>query len=101
MKYQILCSAKNNKNIINLSSAELAQSVVKVKQVRNSTKKLIHYYQLVNLVLTVLNCIPTSLKFIKNHSPQNNKLSRALFEANKYIVKAPNKIAVGDILIIF
>ena len=32
MKYQILFSEKNKKNIINLSSAELAQRVVKVKR---------------------------------------------------------------------
>ena len=32
MKYQILFSGKNKKNIINLSSAKLAQKVVKVKQ---------------------------------------------------------------------
>ena len=31
MKYQILFTGKNKKNVINLSSAELAQRVVKVK----------------------------------------------------------------------
>ena len=31
MKYQILFSGKNKKNVLNLSSADLAQSVVKVK----------------------------------------------------------------------
>ena len=31
MKYQILCFLENKKNIINLSSDELAQRVVKVK----------------------------------------------------------------------
>ena len=31
MKYQILFSEKNNKIIINMSSAELVQRVVKVK----------------------------------------------------------------------
>ena len=31
MKYQIMFSGKNKKNIINLSSAEFAQRVVKVK----------------------------------------------------------------------
>ena len=33
MKFQILFSGKNKKNIIDLSSAELAQRVVKVKTV--------------------------------------------------------------------
>ena len=32
MKYQILFSGKNKKSITNLSSAEVAQSVVKVKE---------------------------------------------------------------------
>ena len=31
MKYQILFSGENKKNIVSLSSAELAQRVVKVK----------------------------------------------------------------------
>ena len=41
MKYQILFSVKNNKNIINWPSAELAQSEVKVKQ--NFEMDLIFY----------------------------------------------------------
>ena len=34
MKYQILFSGKHRKNIINPSSAELAQRVVKVNQIK-------------------------------------------------------------------
>ena len=33
MKYQVLFSGKNKKNIINLSYAELAQKLVKIKTI--------------------------------------------------------------------
>ena len=44
MKCQILFSGKNKKNIINLSSAENAQRVVKVK-VTGENKHLLFIYQ--------------------------------------------------------
>ena len=44
MKCRILFSGKNKKNIINLSSAENAQGVVKVK-VQNETHPLMYYIQ--------------------------------------------------------
>ena len=40
MKYQILFSGKNKKNAISLSSAELAQRVVKV----NEDKKRVRFH---------------------------------------------------------
>ena len=39
MKFQTLFSAKNEKKIINLSSADLAKRVVKVKHLGNLTRK--------------------------------------------------------------
>ena len=41
MKCQILFSGKNKKNILNLSSAELAQRVVKVKVLSKSLAEII------------------------------------------------------------
>ena len=43
MKYQILFSRKNKKNVINLSAAELAQGVLKMK--------VCPYYMHVNILL--------------------------------------------------
>ena len=41
MKYQILFSGKNKENITNLSSAELAQRMVKVKTCHEKTRVVI------------------------------------------------------------
>ena len=47
MKCQILFSGKNKKNIINLSSAENAQRVVKVKEVTKDNFYMLYVIELV------------------------------------------------------
>ena len=55
MKYQILFSGKNKKNIISLSSAELAKCVVKV----NNIKDVI---LLTNIYFTNITCLISTSK---------------------------------------
>ena len=56
MKCQILFSGKNKKNIINLSSAENAQRVVKVKAPRKpASENVVCLYRLLNMLANFSN----------------------------------------------